>query len=1641
MSFLPPSFDFFQTICEIFKTNSIPEKNLKFSVMFYTISLLLWAATWFSPTEISQNFNPNSPQNFSNIQLSSASDSLIFNELNEKLAKRRSETCPEKIYLQLDRTLFEPGETVWFAAYIRNADNLFPSEKSQILYVELLDSRGSILQKKEILAIAGTAAGEFDFAAGLPGGLYKIKAYTNWSRNFEENFEREITLQKIVLPRLNLKLEFEKKAHGAGDEVTARFDAQTLENQPFAAQKIKFSAAIEGTEIATGEVKTDKNGRAFVKFKLPENLDSPDGLLNISLENEGQTEAISRAIPIVLNKIDLQFFPEGGDAVAGLPCKMAFKATDEFGKPADIEVQILDAAGREIATFSSFHNGMGAFHFLPKNEKYTARLTRPISNGKPAQTFDLPEILGSGMAFSMKNISPEKLKIQVAASQNQKAFLVGTSQDKIFYFKELDLSPQLQNLEIPTQNLPIGIARFTLFDGQKNEQAERLVFVNRDKKLVIEIRPNKEKYLPRENVKLKIQVRDAAGNPVAGQFSMAVGDENQLTFTDNKQGYLLSNLLLEQDLHGKIEEPNFYFDTSETKSLAALDFLMMTHGWRRFAWREIIENQPFVAKFQAEKTILSGQVFGKKGQPKQGTWVTLLPDGPSLKTDKNGFFQFENFDILQFQYLEYGQNLKMQLGNYATGLRLFDTNPGKGFAEFYAENSSDGRTYFSGTVVDEDASEPPFIGANVFLKNKENQRGTTTDVNGFFKIEVPPGNYDLTVSYIGFQSLEMQQIQILPKTVQIVSAKLAIGTVLNEVVVTGFASQKRKNVSSAVKSAPKPAAKLAKRDKKATENELQPMAVNDEIAEENPGNVEFLQGRLAGVQAVDGDNVKIKGARAEAKEFAVDGIRVQNAPPPAAELAEIVVVQDKIVDDFPLAAKQRIRFDDPADDFAKREARKDVLAKRIPPKPASQRRQFVRAREFFVPKYENRAAADRNDFRPTIFWKPNLETDKNGRAEVEFSTSDAITNFRVTVEGIGAAGQPAHSEGKFFVQKPISISAKTPAFVISGDVLKLQIAISNKTNYPAAGQLSLAVPTHFSLKNQLPETVSVAAGETKIVEAEFEIGTKTDDNQSVAIRFRAAEAFEDAVETKIKTVDRGFPVRQVAAGNQDQNLFNFNLNEPIEGTVSAKLTAYPNALDDVLKGMERMLGQPGGCFEQISSTNYPNLLVIDLLRSTGQSRPEIEERARQFLQSGYSQLKAYESKSGGFDWWGRDPAHEGLTAYGVLQFKDMENVFSVDKDLIFRTLKWLAGRRDGNGGWNLNPNYLHTWNNETVAAYLAWAISEAGEAEKFQKEITAAAENSMKSGDPYQISLLANAFLKTGDPRGQSFLKKLLEMQADDGTFMGKNRSITGSTGQGLKIETTALAALAMLQGKTEGKPLQNAMDFIISSKTEYGYGSTQSTVLALKALVNFAKKQTAGAADGTLVVQVNGKKAAELDFSKSDAKPLEINDLGKFFTQEKNQVEVFFKKSKTAVPFDIELKYASRQPKTAPNCPLQFSTEILKNTVSVGETVRLKAILKNKSAESAASPMVIVGIPAGLTLQPWQLKQLVEQKKCDFYELWDGFAVFHFEGLAAGDSRELNLDLRADIAGKFEAPASQAFLYYENEQRVWAKPGAVEIR
>ena len=98
---------------------------------------------------------------------------------------------------------------------------------------------------------------------------------------------------------------------------------------------------------------------------------------------------------------------------------------------------------------------------------------------------------------------------------------------------------------------------------------------------------------------------------------------------------------------------------------------------------------------------------------------------------------------------------------------------------------------------------------------------------------------------------------------------------------------------------------------------------------------------------------------------------------------------------------------------------------------------------------------------------------------------------------------------------------------------------------------------------------------------------------------------------------------------------------------------------------------PNGCFEQTSSTTYPNVLVLDYLKSTNQASPETQFKAEEYINLGYQRLTTFEVSSGGFSLFGDAPADRMLTAYGLQEFADMSRVHDVDPAMIQRAAEWL----------------------------------------------------------------------------------------------------------------------------------------------------------------------------------------------------------------------------------------------------------------------------------------------------------------------------------------------------------------------------------
>jgi hypothetical protein len=217
--------------------------------------------------------------------------------------------------------------------------------------------------------------------------------------------------------------------------------------------------------------------------------------------------------------------------------------------------------------------------------------------------------------------------------------------------------------------------------------------------------------------------------------------------------------------------------------------------------------------------------------------------------------------------------------------------------------------------------------------------------------------------------------------------------------------------------------------------------------------------------------------------------------------------------------------------------------------------------------------------------------------------------------------------------------------------------------------------------------------------------------------------------------------------------------------------------------------------------------------------------------------------------------------------------------------------------------------------------------------------------------------------------------------------------------------------------------------------------VLALKALTEYAKYSKKTDENGTIEIWVDGKKAGEKNYIAGEREAIVIRGLEKYFSEGKHTVRIRYKDVKNPLPYSMSVQWNTSLPSNDKECKVSIDTKLSHKTTFVGETVRLTTVLKNTTKEGLPMTMAIVGIPAGLSAQPWQLKELTEKHKIDFYEIRDNNIFFYYRQMLPEEIREINLDLKADIAGEYEAQASSGYLYYTNEYKAWSAPERITIK
>lgn len=480
----------------------------------------------------------------------------------------------EKVFLHMDNTCYFLGDTIWFKAYVTRTDTKKPTDLSKILYVELLTPDGYLVERQQIpLENDTTGYGNFILTDSFYGGFYEMRAYTRWMLNFgrveAEKIPQEFGYQDYFFNKDAMKDFF--------------VDYEKLYSRVFPVyDKPKKKGVYEQNMTVRPLMRYFKT-----KDEKPE--------------------------------LQLSFFPEGGNLVAGTDCRVAYELTDAQMKKISVPITLLDSEGKQVLQTQPNASGRGAF-ILPQIAKgagYRAELTYQGYTYR----FDLPKTEETGCALTLKQENGQvNIRIQASGLPEGKELGLHILNSGLL---RKDTVCRLQGgqpaeIAIAQKELPAGVNQITLFDASGKIYAERLFFVKNDllAQNPLQVEGLQEKY----DAFAPIELTLSQSAPADAHVSLAVRDASSMTANfDN--GTILTEMLLSSDLKGFIENPGYYFEADDSTHRADLDLLMMVQGWRRYKWTELSGLSTFRLNYLPEKyQTLSGRLYRDYGEERNFTY-------------------------------------------------------------------------------------------------------------------------------------------------------------------------------------------------------------------------------------------------------------------------------------------------------------------------------------------------------------------------------------------------------------------------------------------------------------------------------------------------------------------------------------------------------------------------------------------------------------------------------------------------------------------------------------------------------------------------------------------------------------------------------------------------------------------------------------------------------------------------------------------------------------------------------------------------------------------------------------------------------------------------------------------------------------
>jgi uncharacterized protein YfaS (alpha-2-macroglobulin family) len=689
-----------------------------------------------------------------------------------------------------------------------------------------------------------------------------------------------------------------------------------------------------------------------------------------------------------------------------------------------------------------------------------------------------------------------------------------------------------------------------------------------------------------------------------------------------------------------------------------------------------------------------------------------------------------------------------------------------------------------------------------------------------------------------------------------------------------------------------------------------------------------------------------------------------------------------------------------------------------------------------------------------MFVNPAVITDEHGRASVTVQMADSITTWRMQALASSQKGQLGSTTTGLRVFQDFFVDIDLPVALTQNDEVSIPIAIYNYLPNEQTVKLSLEQDPWFELVgDEAEQSVEIGASDIKAVY--YRIRAKGIGNHSLTVHAQGTK-LSDAIKRQIEVLPDGEERRDTWNDRLDGTVKQVVTipKEAIADASTILVKVYPGLFSQAVEGLDALLRMPFGCFEQTSSVTYPNVLVLDYLKSVKMAKPEVQMKAEQYINVGYQRLLSFEVKGGGFSWFGDAPAHKVLTSYGLLEFRDMSRVHEVDENVITRTQNWLAGLQQKDGSWAPDQGGIaegiidRQKDTLRVTAYITWALAESGyKGAAIEKAFGYLDAHWKEAKDPYALAVIANAYLSSGRKTDVTAdvlaaLAKLAIVEGPTAYWKTDAPTITSAERGSADLETTGLAAYALVKSGRYVDLTNKAITYLIRSKDSFGtWQTTQATVWALKTLL-LSMRRAAQQVEGAVSVTVNGKEAASFRITPEDYDVVRQVDARNIVQPGQNDVSITLTGKGSAL-YQIVAKYylpwALVKPAAEKLLTIDVSYDRAKLTTDDIITASVRVV--NNDPREVKMVVVDLGLPPGFALMTEDFDKLVADKTIQKYTVAARQIIVYLDKLASRKPLEFSYRLRAKFPIKAATPASTVYRYYNPEIKATAKPAELEVR